>query len=114
VQHGAVLGEIDLVAAEHGRDPIGESRLPSEFQEEIQGGLGDSVLRIIKEKITEAQGKAFEAVPVGREQIPHVNIGDVPLVLGERPPGRKLDGSSHRMEFPLLFTLGCYYSACGE
>ena len=48
VQDGAVLGDVDLLAAEHGVDPRAQPGLLGQVKEELEGLVGDAVLRVIQ------------------------------------------------------------------
>ena len=48
VQHRAVLGEVDLVASEHGVDTIAQSGLMGELEQQPKRFMGDAVLGIVE------------------------------------------------------------------
>ena len=63
VQHGAVLGHVDLVAAEHGVDALAQAALLGESTEQRQRLVGDAVLRVVE---VEAGGFRRQALAAGR------------------------------------------------
>ena len=48
VQHRALLGDVDLVAAEHRLDALAQPGLLGQLQQQPQGLVGDPVLRIVE------------------------------------------------------------------
>ena len=50
VQHRALFRDVDFVAPEHGVDPLPQSGLGCEFEEQFQGLVGDAVFRVIQVK----------------------------------------------------------------
>ena len=46
----AILGEVDLFAAEHRFDPLSQARFIRQFEEERQRLAGDALLRIVEEE----------------------------------------------------------------
>ena len=50
VQDGAVLGDVDLVAAEHGVDARAQAGLLGQLQQQLERLVGDAVLRVVEEE----------------------------------------------------------------
>ena len=50
VQHGAILGDVDLLAAEHRVDPVAQARLLGQLQQEVERLVGDAVLGVVEEE----------------------------------------------------------------
>ena len=48
VQHGAVLGDVDLVAAEHRVDALAQAGLVGQLQQQPQRLVGDAILRVVE------------------------------------------------------------------
>jgi hypothetical protein len=44
MQNGAFLGDVDLIAAKHGIDPLAQTGLIREFEQQPDGLIGDAVL----------------------------------------------------------------------
>ena len=49
VQDGAVLRDVDLFTPEHGVDPRSQAGFLCQLQEELEGFVGDAILRVIEE-----------------------------------------------------------------
>ena len=47
VQHGAILGDVDFLAAEHGFDPPTQVTFLGQLEQQLEGLVGDAVLRVI-------------------------------------------------------------------
>ena len=50
VQDRALFRDVDLVSAKHGVDPRSQSRFLGQFEEELEGFVGDAILRVIEEE----------------------------------------------------------------
>ena len=61
VQNGAILGDVDLVAAEHRIDPAAQVRLGGESEEQLHGFVDDAVLRVIGEEADGFESEPFAA-----------------------------------------------------
>ena len=48
VEHRALLGGVDLLAAEHGVDALAQARLLGKLQQQGQGFVGDAVLGVVE------------------------------------------------------------------
>ena len=48
VQDGAVLGDVDLLAPEHGVDPLAQAGLLGQLQQELERLVGDAILRVVE------------------------------------------------------------------
>ena len=48
MQDGAIFGEVDLVATEHGVNMLTKARLRGELPKELEGFVGDAVLGVIQ------------------------------------------------------------------
>ena len=69
VQDGAVLGEVDLVAAKHGFDAVAQAGLFGEGDEQAEGFGGDAVLGVVEEDAVCLGGEALAASGVFGEEI---------------------------------------------
>ena len=87
VQHGAVLGEVDLLPREHLLRPPRHVRLQRQVEEEPHGFVGHAVFRVIEEDVTSLGGELFKAPRVGCEQLPQVQWRDRLAVFLQRLPG---------------------------
>ena len=64
VQHGAVLGEVDLVPAEHGINAVAQAGFLGQLHEQLEGPAGDAVLGVVEEEARRLGGHAFAAFGV--------------------------------------------------
>ena len=48
VQDGAIFRDVDLLAAEHGVDPLAQAGFLGQLQQKLEGFVGDAVLRVIE------------------------------------------------------------------
>src|SRR5271166_4861119 len=96
MQHGPLLGDVDLLSAEHRVDPRAQIRLLGQLKEELKGLIGDPVLRIIEEDSYGLGRQALATFRVIREQLAEMQVLDLRVVCLERFPCRKLDHSRCR------------------
>ena len=75
MQDGALLGDVDVVAAEHGVDAIAQTAIFDERDEQAQGLRGDAVLGVI-----EVQARSFGAHACAARGIFVEEISKVPLL----------------------------------
>ena len=87
VEDGAVLRDVDLLAAEHRVDPLAQARLLGELQEESERLVGDAVLGVVAEESGRLQREALAAARIVRKQLPKVDVPDFSVVFGEGLPG---------------------------
>ena len=90
VQHGAVLGEVDLVAAEHRVDAFAQAAVCGEVHQQLQGLGGEAMLGVIQIQPQRFEREAFAALRVLRKQRPELNVFDLLIVSGQRLPRRAL------------------------
>ena len=64
VQHGAILGDVDLVAAEHGVDARAQAGFSGQLHEQLEGFVRDAVLRVIEEQARRLGRQPFAAFGV--------------------------------------------------
>ena len=48
VQNGPVFGDVDLLAPEHGVDPLAQAGFLGQLQQELERLIGDAILRVIE------------------------------------------------------------------
>ena len=70
MQNGALLGDVDLVAREHGVDVLAQTGLLRKLDEQAHGLAGDSVLRVVEVQTHGLQREAFAALRILREELP--------------------------------------------
>ncbi len=93
VQHGAVFGGVDGVAAEHGLAPIGQAALRGEFEQGLLDGGREALAARVQREAGGGPGQALGAAGFG-EQFAQVRLG-----LGGEPveavPGGQGGGQAH-------------------
>ena len=90
MEHGPVFGAVDLLALEHGVNPLPQAGFVRELQQELHRLAGDAVLRVIEINARRFGGQALAALAVIREQIAQVQRARL-LTMGlEALPGRPL------------------------
>ena len=72
VQDGAVLRDVDLLAPEHGVDPGAQAGFLRQLQEELEGFVGDAILRVIEEDAHSLGRHPLAAPGIIREELPKV------------------------------------------
>ena len=87
VQHRAVFGDVDLVAAEHGIDLLAQTRLFGELDQQLQRLVGHPVLRVVEKDAAGLGGQALAPAGVGGEQIAQGGRADLLEVSLKRLPG---------------------------
>ena len=100
VEHGAVLGDVDVLAAEHRVPPLGHPALVGELGQQLQRLVGDPVLRVVEEEPGALGDQPRAAVGVLREQLTQVPVPDLAVVLLEGLPGRALAQLRFRRHAP--------------
>ena len=90
VEHGAVLGDVDVLAAEHRVPALGDAALVGELREQLQRLVGDPVLRVVEEEAGALGDQPLAAVGILGEQVAQVPLADLAVVLLEGLPGRAL------------------------
>ena len=87
MQHGPVLGDVDLLAPEHGVDARAQAGLLGELEEERQRLVGDAVLRVVEVDARRLRGEALAALRVVGEEIPQMQVADLLVVALQILPG---------------------------
>ena len=87
VQHRAVLGDVDLVAAEHGVDTVLQPGLVGELEQQPQSLVGDPVLGIVEIDAGRLCCEPRSAFAVLGKQLPQMDILYFSIVLLEQHPG---------------------------
>jgi hypothetical protein len=86
VQHGAVLGDVDVLAAEHGVAALGHAGLLGQRDEQPHRLVGDPVLGVVEVEPGRLRGQPLAAARVPGEQLAQVLPGDLLVVPLERLP----------------------------
>ena len=100
VEHGPVLRDVDVLAAEHRVAPVGHATLVGELREQLQRLVGDPVLGVVEEEARALGDEPGAAVGVLREQLTQMAIADLAVVLLEGRPGRPLPELRFRAHEP--------------
>ena len=72
VEHGALLGDVDLLAPEHGVDAPAQVALVGKLQEQLQRLVGDAVLRVVQVEPRALGGETLAAAGVVGEELAQV------------------------------------------
>ena len=99
VQHGAIFCEVDFLAAEHGVDSLAHAGLRRQLQQELEGFVGNSVLRVIEEQARRFGGQTLTTFRIIGEEFPQRQLLKLLVMGDERLPGftpsKWLDGRFH-------------------
>ena len=90
VQHRALLGDVDLVAAEHRIATLRHAALLRELQQQPHGLVGDAVLRIVEVQSGALCRQAFATARIIGEELPQVHVLDLLVMRGKCLPRRRL------------------------
>ena len=96
VQHGAVLGDVDVLAREHGVAALGDAGLRGQLVEQAQALVGHPVLGVIEVQPGRLGRQPGAPLRVRGEEIAQVDAGDLAVVRGQRREGRELAGVGGR------------------
>ena len=88
MQHRAIFGDIDLLAAEHRGSLLAQTTRLGQLHQQAQGWSVTTIFRIIEVQLTPSDGQSLAAPRVVGEQVrAQVNIFDLVEMLSKRPPG---------------------------
>ena len=87
VQDGAVFRDVDLVAAKHGIDPLAQTALSGQADEQFECLLRDSVLRVVEEDSAGLGRQFVPALRVGGKKFPQVQSGHLRMMRFKGFPG---------------------------
>jgi hypothetical protein len=90
VEHRALLGDVDLLAAEHRIPPLGHAGVVGHRDQQAQGLVGHAVLGVVEEQAGALGGHPLAALAWLGEQRAQVEILDLRVVRQQRLPGRAL------------------------
>ena len=90
VEDGPVLGDVDVLAAEHRVAPLGDAASAGELDEQPERLVGDAVLRIVQEETGALGDQPLAAIRILGEEVAQVPLPDLGVVLLESLPGRLL------------------------
>ena len=87
VQYGAVLGRVDVVAAEHRLCPLGQPACLRQLRQQRDRLVGDPVLRVVHVEAGGLERHPRAPAGIGGEQLAQVAAADLAMVGIERLPG---------------------------
>ena len=90
MEHGPVLGGVDLVAPEHGLDVLFQVRLVGEVQEQMEGLVREAVLGIVQVEPRPFADHPLPAIRRPGEQLPQVQVLHFLVVRSQGLPGGTL------------------------
>ena len=96
VQHGAVLGDVDLLAAEHRVDALAQPRLLRQRQQQAQRLVGDAVLRVVEVDAGGLERRGARRA-AGRRRRARAGAAPSAWVHGPAAPSRRQSRSSGLM-----------------
>ncbi len=109
MEDGALLGDVDLVAAEHRVDPLAQAALARQGEQQPQRLVRHPVLRVVEEEAGGLDREALRAAGVAREEVPQVDVLDRREVGLEGLPG----GSIRQAHADLLGEAGRFKRGAG-
>ena len=80
VQDGPVFRDVDLLAPEHGVDARSQAGFLRQLQEELEGFVGDAVLRVIQVEAHRLGRHALAALGIVREELSEMQLADIFMV----------------------------------
>ena len=86
VKNGAILGHVDLVAAEHRVDAIAQARLLRQLTQKPQRLVGDAVLGVVEIQAGGFHRHALAALRVVGEKLSQVQAADLLVMRLQRLP----------------------------
>ena len=72
VEHGAVLGDVDPLAAEHRVAPLGDTGRAGDGEQGDEHGVVDALLGVVDAQVADVDEVALGAARIGGEQLPQV------------------------------------------
>ncbi len=93
VQHGAVLGDVDLLAVEHRVPQPRHARCLGELPQQPQRLVGDQVLGVVDGQVADAYGVPLGTLRIVLEELPQVGAPERVAVPGQLLPLGQLIGS---------------------
>ena len=91
----AILGAVDVAAAEHALDPAAEILLPRQRVQQGHGRVDQQVLGVVERDAGRLQRIARISLGVRGEELPHVYVLAGGAMRRERFPGRRLRELGH-------------------
>src|SRR5262249_60021564 len=95
MKHRAVLRHVDLLAAEHGVDPLAQPGFLGEAEEETECLVGQAVLRVVEVQADALDRQALAATRVVGEELAEMNVADLRVMVAKALPGWTLGELRH-------------------
>ena len=89
MEHGALLGRVDPVAAEHRLDLFAQPARAGQSDEQTDRLVRDAVLRVIEVQAGGLHGEALAARRIVGEQRPEGHVAHLLVMRRKRPPRRE-------------------------
>jgi len=80
VQDGAVFREVDFLAPEHGVDAFAQPGFLGKLQQELEGFVGDAVLRVVQVQAHRLCRHALAAFRIIRKELSEMELADILMV----------------------------------
>jgi hypothetical protein len=77
VQHRPVLGDVDVLAGEHRRDPLPQPGPLGQGVQRTEHLVGDQVLAVVDVQVRDLRGEPLAAPRVAVEQLPQMHGGEL-------------------------------------
>ena len=87
VEHRPILGDVDPLASEHRLSALGQPTLGGERREQLEGLVGDPVLRQVEVQAGRLGDQPLAAARVLGEQVAQVASGELRVMALEAAPG---------------------------
>jgi len=86
--HGALFGDVDLVTAEHGVDPLGQIAGLGQFAQQAKRVGVDALLGVVEVQADRFHGQRLAAFGVGGKELAQMLLTDLRKVFLQRLPLR--------------------------
>jgi len=67
MKDSAILGDVDLFTVEHSVDTVFEARFLGQLKKQLDGLIGNAILRIVKEEAYSFDGQSFATGGISSE-----------------------------------------------
>ena len=106
VEHGAVLGDVDLLAAEHGVDPRAEAGPFGQMDQQRERLFREPVLRVVEVQALGFADERLATLGIVGKELPEMEVADFGKVGRESLPGGTLlerqQGGRHAVHSPWI------------
>ena len=88
MQDGSLFGEVDLFTPEHGVNPGSQVGFLGQLQEQLEGFVGDAILRVIQVQAHSLGGHPLAAAWIVPKEFPEMQLSNLLIVGFQGLPGR--------------------------